>query len=92
MKTGGRRGRNGGAGGAVPPGQRSGAVEEAGKGARSGAGPAVLTMAATGAAAAAGAAAAGLAGMSARPLGAAEPLSLGSLRGKVLLVANVASL
>lgn len=33
-----------------------------------------------------------LAGISARPLGAAEPLSLGSLRGKVLLVVNVASL
>lgn len=49
---------------------------------------AVRTMAA---AAAVGRAAA-LAGMSARPLGAAEPMSLGSLRGKVLLVVNVASL
>lgn len=33
-----------------------------------------------------------LAGISARPLGAAEPLALGSLQGKVLLVVNVASL
>uniref|UniRef100_A0A8C5TB65 Glutathione peroxidase 1 n=1 Tax=Malurus cyaneus samueli TaxID=2593467 RepID=A0A8C5TB65_9PASS len=40
-------------------------------------------------AAAAAGRAAGLAGLSARPLGAAEPLSLGSLKGKVLLVANV---
>lgn len=29
---------------------------------------------------------------SARPLGGGEPLSLGSLRGKVLLIENVASL
>ncbi|OXB78632.1 UNVERIFIED_CONTAM: hypothetical protein H355_002597 [Colinus virginianus] len=36
----------------------------------------------------AGLAARGLAGISARPLGAAEPLSLDSLRGKVLLVEN----
>lgn len=86
-------------GGRYPPGSAAGRCKRRGKGsggagrsaggARSGAGPAVLTMAATGAA---GAGAAGLAGMSARPLGAAEPLSLGSLRGKVLLVANVASL
>lgn len=37
-------------------------------------------------------AATGLAGIVARPLGAAEPLALSSLRGKVLLVVNVASL
>uniref|UniRef100_A0A8V5GQ70 Glutathione peroxidase 1 n=1 Tax=Melopsittacus undulatus TaxID=13146 RepID=A0A8V5GQ70_MELUD len=35
--------------------------------------------------------AAGLGALSARPLGSAEPLSLGSLHGKVLLVVNVAS-
>lgn len=47
--------------------------------------PAVLAMAAAGAA--------GLWGLSARRLGAGgEPLQLGSLRGKVLLVVNVASL
>nr|ACH44112.1 putative glutathione peroxidase [Taeniopygia guttata]ACH44113.1 putative glutathione peroxidase [Taeniopygia guttata]ACH44114.1 putative glutathione peroxidase [Taeniopygia guttata]ACH44115.1 putative glutathione peroxidase [Taeniopygia guttata] len=44
------------------------------------------------AAAGAGAGAARLAELSAKPLGAAKPLSLGSLRGKVLLVVNVASL
>lgn len=33
-----------------------------------------------------------LAGLQARPLGAAEPLALGSLLGRVLLVSNVASL
>lgn len=40
----------------------------------------------------AGASVAGLAGLIARPLGAAEPIDLGSLLGRVLLVSNVASL
>lgn len=34
----------------------------------------------------------GLAGIAARPLGASEPVELGSLRGRVLLISNVASL
>lgn len=64
--------------------RRGGAERRAGRGP----GPAVLAMAAAGAGAVSG----GLAGMSARPLGAAEPLALGSLLGKVVLVSNVASL
>lgn len=55
----------------------------------SGAAPSALrTMAAAGA----GGRVAGLAELVAKPLGAAKPLSLGSLKGKVLLVVNVASL